>query len=400
MMKFNQPESPHKLKFVTLFPLAENVHLVKDVGMIPCLMAREHGFDSTLVCFSREEEMPYLLAEAKPLKVHTIPKSSGYQIGGWPAVGSVCYLIRNARSIDVLHLFHLSRETIIHSLLYKMLNPRGMTYIKLDDACNGYITSPRNFISRVKQNLFFTLKNFFLLHIPTLTTIETSMAYDHFLKIYPAAKQRLKIMPNGIDRAWLDNHNFRERSKVKKNLVLTVGRIGAYEKNSEMLLNAISTLDVKDWSFAFVGPVDPEFQKKVDELFERRPELREHIILTGYIENRIELYEWYAQSRVFCLTSRWESFALAMFDALYFGCYVLTTPIASAEDVTDHASVGSIIKSESELKDELSRIINGKLDVDAKMQQILGHAKRFCWSTICSDLASWLRPAMKRQGRH
>ncbi|HEY3309437.1 MAG TPA: glycosyltransferase family 4 protein [Desulfuromonadaceae bacterium] len=400
MKKTLASETQPKLKFVTLFPLAENVHLIKDVGMIPCIMARELGFDSTLVCFSRADEMPYLLDEAKPLKVHTIPKNRGYQVYGWPAIGSVRYLLRNARSIDVLHLFHFSSETIIHSLLYKMLNPRGAVYIKLDYNCNENITLPRNFILRIKQSLSFSLRNIFINLVPTLMTVETSMAYEHFLDIYPVAKSLLKIMPNGTDRAWLDRHGFKERSKVKKNLVLAVGRIGAYVKNSEMLLNAISALDVKDWSFVFVGTVEPEFRKKVNALFERRPELRSHVMLTGNIDNRTELYEWYTQAKVFCVTSRSEGFSLAMVDALYFGCYVLTTHINCAEDITDHASLGSIILSEQELQDELARIINGELDIAAKTRRILEHSNRFCWSNICSDLASWLRPSLIRQCSH
>ncbi len=366
--------------------------------MIPCLMAREHGFDSTLVCFSREEEMPYLLDEVKPLKVHTISRNRGYQIYRWPAIGAVRYLLRNSRSIDVLHLFHFSRETMIHSLIYKILNPGGAVYIKLDYGYTDHITPLRNVLFRVKQSVFGPLRNVFFRLVPTLMTIETSAAYDHFLEFYPAAKPRLKIMANGIDREWLDGHGFREKLKVKKNIVLTVGRIGTYQKNSEMLLSVISNMDVKDWSFVFVGPVEPVFQEKVNVLLEQRPELRSHIIFTGNIEKRIELYEWYARAKVFCITSRFEGFSLAMVDALYFGCYMLTTPVNGAEDLTAHASVGSIIKSESELIIELSRIINGELDVNAKTKQILEHAKRFCWSTICSDLASWLRPAMKRPG--
>lgn len=390
-------EVPHKLSFVTLFPLAENVHLVKDVGMIPCLMAREQGFDSTLVCFSRAEEMPYLLDEAKPLKVHTIPRNHGYQIYRWPARGALQYLLHNARSINVLHLFHFSHETIVHALFYKVLNPRGKVYIKLDYGISEHISSPINLHTRIRSCIALRLRNAFFTFVPTLMTIESSITYDDFLKSYPAAKNRLKIMPNGIDCTWLDKRCFREKSKVKENLVLAVGRIGTYIKNSEMLLDVITTLNVKDWTFAFVGPVEPDFQKRVNELFEQRPELRSHIILTGNIEDRVELYQWYARAKVFCMTSRSEGFSLAMVDALYFNCYVLTTPVSCAEDITEHSTVGSIIRSKIELHEELQRIINGELDIAAKTKQILKHSERFYWSEICSDLASRLKTSSKKQ---
>lgn len=38
-----------KKTFVTLFVHTKNIHLTKDVGMIPYCMAKNHGYDSKIV---------------------------------------------------------------------------------------------------------------------------------------------------------------------------------------------------------------------------------------------------------------------------------------------------------------------------------------------------------------
>ena len=384
-------------KFVTLFPPAQNIHIAKDVGMIPCLMAREQGFDSTLVCFSRSEDMPYLTELAKPLKIHSIAQNAGYHVYRWPAQEVIRYLLCNAKSIDVLHMFHLNRETIIQSLVYKLLNNKGVVYIKLDYSsyCVGderkcVLTNLNNYFKYLFRVLFIRL-------IPNLMTIETSTAYEYFIKAYPSSAQKLKIMPNGIDTYFLERNNFKRCYCKKENLIISVGRIGSYEKNSEMLLTSISMLDIKDWYFAFIGPIDIEFRNKLALLLLRMPELKDRIILTGNIESRVELYSWYARAKVFCLTSRRESFSLAMIDALYFGCYIVTTPVDSAADITGNGSLGSIVRSDTELCEVLHKIIVNEIDTEDKMHNIYEHSRKFCWSSICSDLASWLGHFLQRQ---
>ena len=40
-----------KKRFLTLFPELENVHLMKDVGMIPYIMHKEFGYDSYIASY-------------------------------------------------------------------------------------------------------------------------------------------------------------------------------------------------------------------------------------------------------------------------------------------------------------------------------------------------------------
>jgi hypothetical protein len=61
------------MTFVTLFPGATNIHLTKDVGMIPFIMHKYYGYDSTLVCY-KNDEYDYLETEVKGLKIDFLEK--------------------------------------------------------------------------------------------------------------------------------------------------------------------------------------------------------------------------------------------------------------------------------------------------------------------------------------
>ena len=62
--------------FYTIFPLSMNVHLLKDVGMIPYVLFRDYGYDSTLVAFQNEANYFALEKEVKGLKIEYIESDS------------------------------------------------------------------------------------------------------------------------------------------------------------------------------------------------------------------------------------------------------------------------------------------------------------------------------------
>ncbi len=49
------------------------------------------------------------------------------------SAGIAWYLVRHARSIDILNIFHYSWSSLLFSFIYKTFNRRGFAYLKLDD---------------------------------------------------------------------------------------------------------------------------------------------------------------------------------------------------------------------------------------------------------------------------
>ena len=51
------------MRYVTLFLKTENVHLLKDVGMIPYYLYKEHGMDCTIATYNNSGDYTYLEKE-------------------------------------------------------------------------------------------------------------------------------------------------------------------------------------------------------------------------------------------------------------------------------------------------------------------------------------------------
>ena len=55
---------------------------------------------------------------------------------GW-RIGSIIYLLKNAKKIDWLNLYHAGQRTLCFSWIYKTLNSDGKIYLKLDMDLRG-----------------------------------------------------------------------------------------------------------------------------------------------------------------------------------------------------------------------------------------------------------------------
>lgn len=390
-MKNDKWKVMKKKHFVTLFPASLNVHLLKDVGMVPFVMYRDYGYDATLVCLRNEETYPALEREVKGLKISFLPEEKRYTFGriSWEAVS---YLRKWAREIDVLNLYHATKESLFYGFVYKWFNPKGILYIKLD-------VNIEQFDSRKTQIIHpFRLKGYswYFKHIADMVSCELPSACDYMKKNIPSLKGKLLLLPNGIDDRAADLKTTRLFSvEEKENMIIIIGRIGAPEKNHELLLRAAARVDWKDWRLAFIGPVEKSFQLWSESFLASRPELKSRVVFTGGISDRKELYNWYNRAKVCCLTSRYESFGLVLTEALYFGNFLLVTPVAPAGYLTDSERLGRILRTEEEWTEMLGRITAGSFDTTQFYEQARIYSENFRWSANLAALDRSLRVCLE-----
>lgn len=362
-------------QFVTLFPAAENVHLLKDVGIIPYIMHRDYGYDSTLVCFNNSATYSALAHEVKGLKIEFLAPES-YQFGK-VSRHVLSYLRNNAKQIDILNLYHHTAESMIYALVYRLFNPRGVVYIKLDISIQKFDRQRKQLIHPLRiagYNLFFK-------YVTQLVSCEIPTAKVYLEKVLPALRKKLILLTNGIDTVPLEQTCMHRKTfQEKENILLTVGRIGAPEKNHELLLQSLTQVDLKDWHVVFVGPIEPAFAAYLTTYFDQNPHLKERIIFTGNISNRAELYSWYNRAKLFCLTSRFESFGIVLAEALYFGNYILSTGVESIQYITDNERLGKVVNTAEELATAINNIITGKNDIATYFDAIVAHSAQFNWS--------------------
>lgn len=363
-------------KFLTIFPNAENVHLIKDVGMIPYILHKEYGYDSTIATY-KNGEYPYLDTDVKGLKQLIIGKKFKNEIL------NICwFILTNFRKYDVLQCYHISKKSIIYLLCFKFLKSitfsQGVTYLKFDS--NDSIKEVK-----LSQKVIFLLKRIKILSVETKTLHEYLNSDNLF-------KGLVNYVPSGY-------YNSCNKEKVdfstKENLIITVGRIGNKEKNNEVLLHSFKDFAKinKEWKLELIGPIESGFSAYIDNYFKENPNLISRVVFTGNISERELLQEKYRKAKIFALTSRSESFGIVLVEAMASGCFLLSTDFSSALDITDNGRYGSLFKFGDTciLTNKLLQIVNNQEKLKDGCLSSQNYAfDNFSWVKICGDIDKFL----------
>lgn len=390
------------MKFVHICEEFEYTWIGKDNGMIPIYAHNVLGFESEIVTCDLKEDLP---EDVRGVKIVKIPRwfKKMKKFAPWvmfiKRIPLYRYICKNAKDIDVLMLFHVTKCSYWNAFFYKKFNPNGKVFIKADFNLDVYEKEikktqmkPRNLreFFRKRREIKEYDKRKKLVQIANLISYETREAYDKMKNSYAgvSTEGRTILLPNGYDDLLIEKNFKLKNYEEKENIFLTVGRLGTEEKNTEFLLKVLEKVDLKDWKFFFIGSIESKFQKKIDDFFQRFPEKKESIIFTGIVKDRELLYEYYNRSKVFILPSKWESFGIVMVEAMAFNNYVLTSNTCAAKDITDTEKVGEIfsIVDENELTEKVRKIIDGKIDLQKKEKLIDNYKNRFKYSSIIKSL--------------
>lgn len=349
-------------KLTLTFLYMEREHLGKDVTCVPYYLGKALGYDVEIVSLTSatNHDFPTVTGNIR----YRFLFRNGDRGNGWYKLAFFWwYLIRNARKIDILMRFHYSVPTMVETILYKALNPRGKVYVKCDT--NHHIMD--KFLHKKGLEKWFK-QLLYRKGIGCIDVIscETSRAYEEMTRSqlpYFALGDKLVYVPNGFDEEMLRKMKLTLLPfEQKEHVIITVGRLGSEEKNTEMLLDALARTDLKDWKVYLIGPVDPDFRPVIERFFKNHPDKQNAVLFTGPVYDKRTLWEYYNRARIFVLTSRWESFGLVLTEACRFGCYLVSTDVGAARDLIDSQSCGEYVGQEDAvgLHHSLQRIINGQ----------------------------------------
>lgn len=354
-----------KKKLTLLWRKLNSLEFGKDVVLVPYYLGQALGYQVEICC-GYSEEVAVQLPKEQKADLHFVKRPLGHN----PLLRIpiyVKYLFQNASQIDLLMCFHWRLETFINILLYRFLNKNGLVYIKLDtESGKEWDLSRCSFFGRIIRKYIYHI----CLNKVNVLSCETSQPY-HFLcqnkDFGNLLKKKLVLMPNSFDEAYLNLLGIIERPySEKENLMITVGRLGTHQKNTEMLLKALEDIDLKKWKFILIGPIEANFNQAIEVFFQKYPQKREQIIFVGKINNKKNLWEWYNKAKVFISTSRWESYGLVLNEAKRFKNYMVCTRTGAAEDLIGQEEYGSFIAQEDSagLNNILSQIVNGQINTD------------------------------------
>ena len=285
-------------------------------------------------------------------------------------------ILTHAKDIDVLFLTGSSAVHMFATFLYKKMNPQGKVVVF------GDMEEPQ--AKELNQNGFHysgglagwikeKLTDYFFRHVTYL--VANTAAY-HLMADLCERKHW-----NGLLHFYpcLDDEKFesyglkRKPFAEKENVMVCVGRIGCYQKNTEMLLNALRKTDLKDWKIYMLGPITSsfdlkeggDFQKVIDQFFEECPWYKERLIFTGMVYDQKTVFEYYNRAKVLLATARHEGFANVYSQAAALGCYVISTDVGGADVCSNDWKYGIKLNQNDSvgLANVLADLVCGKLEV-------------------------------------
>lgn len=370
---YKKRNTNEQLSFVTIFPQFLPVCYTKDVGMIPFIMQKNYGYKSKIVCMEREglTESNIHGLETEFLDGKCSDKKAVFK-----------YVVKHARKIDVLNLYHPTISNFVTLWIYKMLNRYGIAYIKLDIDFNNMF-----FFENTEK---WKLKILSILQRPIdIISAESDIMCERYNNLF----KKLKIFKV--------SDGFYEYSKnienKKENILLTVARIGTEQKATDVLLEAFAnTAELHNWNLRLVGEVDNCFEDYIIKYYEKYPKLRDRVYFCGKITNKSELDEEYEKASIFILPSRWESFGLVLAEALAKGCYlIISDMIPPGKELTCNQKFGCIVPVNdcTKLAYAIVDCIKAVSKYDYK-NDIIKFSRKFEWKKICGDLDGLIKSKM------
>jgi len=361
-------------KFVTVFGLTSNIQLTKDVGLIPYYLGKEKYFDAKLATICMPGGYDYLNNEVKGLNIEFIKKYFNNVF-----LSELIYVIKNAKNIDILNLYHLNLRTCLQVFFYKHLNRKGFLYLKTD--------IDNRFFSGKSSNTFW--KKYLYCKTLKQCNLVTAESKKLCTMLSEYSKCKIEYLPNGFKK--ISSSGYIKR----KNIIITVGRLGSYQKNTELLVKAFVKSKLRDWQLKLIGETTEDFKQLIENLYIEYPGLNKNIELTGFIQNKEKLHKLYQEAKIFVLPSRYESFGLVLLEALSEGNYIIVSDsVPVSNDIIKTKEIGQTFENENceSLCNALKTSTHNKLlftEKNIKKRQIYIDSK-YNWKKICHQLSSKL----------
>ncbi len=322
-----------------LWEQANDTWFSKDMCAYPYYLANKYDWNATL-CYFAENESLINLEYQKKVSLVNLGCETNYQK---KLVIAKNYIKRNFSEIDVVMLFNYGGNTYKLANYIKKVNPNIFVWSKLDMNRGGFshfydgtrIRKIKNYVELWKSRNV------------DLFTVET-FSYYKVLKDLKIFNDRIGYLPNGVALFPIKEININQLDNIKKeNIIVYIGRLDCIEKNAELFLNSLTLISnevLSKWKIKIIGPYSKDIYNKHIMLGRTNIQYKENVELLGKLTNRRKVYELCSSARIICLTSRSESFGIAVIEGMYFGTYpVLTNYGKIVKDVTNDGNIGTVV---------------------------------------------------------
>lgn len=316
------PEKEHPGVYAVngYFGFWTNLELTKDCGAVPFLLYKRFGCRAVMLT-APGREYPSLETYTRGMEVDFTADAS---------LQARCrYVEEHASDMDVLLLYgpHPHYFNIVDT--YRKYRPDGRVYLSLD---------PNSlWMDKIRWD-----EPRFSRFMGQCDVIGSSCRrMQRLLGIkWP---WKIEYIPNGF-------YNFAGCDMgvdiaAKENVILTAGRLGTNQKQTEVLLDAFARAadKIPGWTLRLAGPLKEGFQSRIDAYFEEHPQLRERVTFLGMIDDRERLLAEYKRAKIFALPSECEGGnPNVAAEALFCGCCILAADFDASQDITDGGRCGRV----------------------------------------------------------
>lgn len=216
-----------------------------------------------------------------------------------------------------------------------------------------------------------------------------SPAYKERLKgiipdaVYHAIKDKIEIIPNGINQKWID-----EKHPGKKSLTNTIGIVfsGSFDENKNILtlIEATKLLQIKrNIKLTLVGYNPHRKNKYINNIFKQANKYSSFITILPR-KSPDELRALYKYQHIFAMPSKHETFGLVYVEALTQGLPLIYTSNEGFDKFYDDGYVGYSVNSKSplDIARKLEKIIENYDDITSAIQCL--DFKEFNWYNIAN----------------
>ena len=298
--------------------------LTKDRGVLPYLFSRDYGFDSFLVGIRHPgEDYEGQLRYIPGVKLAFLPDASQET---W-----LRFMEKNAATFDLLFLNGADMPYLPLVDTYKRLNPAGKVYLATD--------MNSGWLDRIPWQ-----RNDFQRFLGQCDVVGASCR-----AMQRRISQKWPCSPAYIPNGFFDYGVKREHVDFssKENIILTVGRIGTWQKDNETLVKAFAQVaaSLPQWRLQMIGPAEEKFHQWLKKFLAENESLSGRIEMVGPVYDRAKLYACYGWAKIFALTSIFEGGnPNVTSEALAGGCAIVCSDIDAVQDIIADGGCGEHFK--------------------------------------------------------
>ncbi|MBE0675673.1 MAG: glycosyltransferase family 4 protein, partial [Bacteroidales bacterium] len=297
--------------------------------------------------------------------------------------------------------------SLLYIYIYKLVNSKGFAYLKLDDcAFSGQLPWETDFPElrpggrgsfRPKRLIKSHLVRRWFVKRVDLWSIEDEYSKELYERRYMFLRGKIVTSFNGhtVD---LGETPAVCPPEEKENIISTAGRLGTYQKATEILLEGFrSVAEKSNYSLHLAGTVEPSFDDFARNFLSANSHLRDRVFFHGQLGRR-ELFQMYGRSKIFCLPSRYDSLPNVFPESMYYGNAVVTTNNVSLKYHIDKFRIGLTFEKDNpeELAEALMTLINDERLLRETGERAHAIADNFLnWDTIVMKLHGDINTLLK-----